>query len=154
MYAILGYKIRYIYLLHESGTKERSFGIPAIGCPRGIPSASVSPLTSASPRNAAHRYVTDILVREENLRGARPLVFHARIHAFRRGWTQNKDLDWPRSLSPVWNNNAVLSSIRITRDHPWIRRARGEVTKTKMFISRSPFLIQPNDFSEFVFLFL
>lgn len=115
-YAILGYEIRYYLFIAWKWykvkilwhTDNRLSAWNSIGL-------LVSPLTSASPRNAAHRYVTDILVREENSRGGLRLSTHGSIHAFRRGWTQNKDLDWPRSLSPVWNNNAVLSSIRITR---------------------------------------
>lgn len=60
-----------------------------VAWPRGIPSASVSPLTGASDRacdrassrNAAHRYVTDILVREGNSREL-AVVFHVPAYRF------------------------------------------------------------------------
>lgn len=72
-YAILGYEIRYYLFIAWKWykvkilwhTDNRLSAWNSIGL-------LVSPLTSASPRNAAHRYVTDILVREENSRGGSP----------------------------------------------------------------------------------
>lgn len=125
-YAILGYEIRYIYLLRESGTKERSFDSNRLSWNSiGLRFSSHERLSSECSAPLCHWYS-----------GRRKLTrsLSCSIHAFRRGCTQNKDLDWPRSLSPAWNNNAVLSSIRITRDRSWIRRAWGEESRGKMFL--------------------
>lgn len=137
-YAILGYEIRYYLFIAWKWykvkilwhTDNRLSAWNSIGL-------LVSPLTSASPRNAAHRYVTDILVREENSRGGSPRTDPSTLS----GEDERKTKIWIGLVHFHPCGITMLSYLRSAslEDRPWIRRERSHEKLNVNFFSSTIF---------------
>lgn len=143
-YAILGYEIRYIYLLRESGTKERSFDSNRLSWNSiGLRFSSHERLSSECSAPLCHWYS-----------GRRKLTRSSRVPSTLSGEDERKTKIWiglvhfhPRGITMLsYLRSASLEIVHGSDEFE--EKSREEKCFFYFLSSAIAFLIQSNDFSE------
>lgn len=143
-YAILGYEIRYIYLLRESGTKERSFDSNRLSWNSiGLRFSSHERLSSECSAPLCHWYS-----------GRRKLTRSSRVPSTLSGEDERKTKIWiglvhfhPRGITML--SYLRSASLEIVHGSDELEEKSREEKCFFYFLSSTiAFLIQSNDFSE------
>lgn len=143
-YAILGYEIRYIYLLRESGTKERSFDSNRLSWNSiGLRFSSHERLSSECSAPLCHWYS-----------GRRKLTRNSRVPSTLSGEDERKTKIWiglvhfhPRGITML--SYLRSASLEIVHGSDELEEKSREEKCFFYFLSSTiAFLIQSNDFSE------
>lgn len=143
-YAILGYEIRYIYLLRESGTKERSFDNNRLSWNSiGLRFSSHERLSSECSAPLCHWYS-----------GRRKLTRNSRVPSTLSGEDERKTKIWiglvhfhPRGITML--SYLRSASLEIVHGSDELEEKSREEKCFFYFLSSTiAFLIQSNDFSE------
>lgn len=143
-YAILGYEIRYIYLLRESGTKERSFDSNRLSWNFiGLRFSSHERLSSECSAPLCHWYS-----------GRRKLTRSSRVPSTLSGEDERKTKIWiglvhfhPRGITML--SYLRSASLEIVHGSDELEEKSREEKCFFYFLSSTiAFLIQSNDFSE------
>lgn len=143
-YAILGYEIRYIYLLRESGTKERSFDSNRLSWNSiGLRFSSHERLSSECSAPLCHWYS-----------GRRKLTRSSRVPSTLSGEDERKTKIWiglvhfhPRGITMLsYLRSASLEIVHGSDEFE--EKSREEKCFFYFLNSTIAFLIQSNDFSE------
>lgn len=143
-YAILGYEIRYIYLLRESGTKERSFDSNRLSWNSiGLRFSSHERLSSECSAPLCHWYS-----------GRRNLTRSSRVPSTLSGEDERKTKIWiglvhfhPRGITML--SYLRSASLEIVHGSDELEEKSREEKCFFYFLSSTiAFLIQSNDFSE------
>lgn len=143
-YAILGYEIRYIYLLRESGTKERSFDSNRLSWNSiGLRFSSHERLSSECSAPLCHWYS-----------GRRKLTRSSRVPSTLSGEDERKTKIWiglvhfhPRGITML--SYLRSASLEIVHGSDELEEKSREEKCLFYFLSSTiAFLIQSNDFSE------
>lgn len=143
-YAILGYEIRYIYLLRESGTKERSFDSNRLSWNSiGLRFSSHERLSSECSAPLCHWYS-----------GRRKLTRSSRVPSTLSGEDERKTKIWiglvhfhPRGITMLsYLRSASLEIVHGSDEFE--EKSREEKCFFYFLSSTIAFLIQSNDFSE------
>lgn len=143
-YAILGYEIRYIYLLRESGTKERSFDSNRLSWNSiGLRFSSHERLSSECSAPLCHWYS-----------GRRKLTRSSRVPSTLSGEDERKTKIWiglvhfhPRGITML--SYLRSASLEIVHGSDELKEKSREEKCFFYFLSSTiAFLIQSNDFSE------
>lgn len=143
-YAILGYEIRYIYLLRESGTKERSFDSNRLSWNSiGLRFSSHERLSSECSAPLCHWYS-----------GRRKLTRSSRVPSTLSGEDERKTKIWiglvhfhPRGITML--SYLRSASLEIVHGSDELEEKSREEKCFFYFLSSAiAFLIQSNDFSE------
>lgn len=143
-YAILGYEIRYIYLLRESGTKERSFDSNRLSWNSiGLRFSSHERLSSECSAPLCHWYS-----------GRRKLTRSSRVPSTLSGEDERKTKIWiglvhfhPRGITML--SYLRSASLEIVHGSDELEKKSREEKCFFYFLSSTiAFLIQSNDFSE------
>lgn len=144
-YAILGYEIRYIYLLRESGTKERSFDSNRLSAWNsiGLRFSSHERLSSECSAPLCHWYS-----------GRRKLTRSSRVPSTLSGEDERKTKIWiglvhfhPRGITML--SYLRSASLEIVHGSDELEEKSREEKCFFYFLSSAiAFLIQSNDFSE------